>query len=106
MARAGIDPAEAVLFACGGNGGLFAAPVAEQLSIPGVRVFGLGPVLSAFGSAVSDVVHVYERSLGVAAGSGRDAVTAAADDMTAAGRGDLAGEGFGPACAPVYDWAL
>jgi N-methylhydantoinase A/oxoprolinase/acetone carboxylase beta subunit len=96
MARAGIDPAQAVLFAYGGNGGLFAAPVAERLSIPGARVFGLGPVLSAFGSAVSDVVHVYERSLGVAAGPGRDAVTAAAGDMTAAGRRDLAGEGFDP----------
>jgi acetophenone carboxylase len=96
MARAGFDPAQAVLFAYGGNGGLFAAPVAERLSIPAARVFGLGPVLSAFGSAVSDVVHVYERSLGVAAGTGRDAVTAAADDMTAAGRRDLAGEGFDP----------
>jgi len=41
-------------------------------------------------------VHVYERSLGVAAGPGRDAVAAAADDMTAAGRRDLAGEGFDP----------
>jgi N-methylhydantoinase A/oxoprolinase/acetone carboxylase beta subunit len=97
LARAGIDPGEAVLFAYGGNGGLFAAPVAERLSIPGVRVFGLGPVLSAFGSAVSDVVHVYERSLGVAAGQGRDTVIAAADAMTAAGYRDLAGEGFDPA---------
>jgi N-methylhydantoinase A/oxoprolinase/acetone carboxylase beta subunit len=96
ISRAGIDPGEAVLFAYGGNGGLFAAPVAERLSIPGARVFGLGPVLSAFGSAVSDVVHVYERSLGVTAGAGRDAVTAAAGDMTAAGRRDLAGEGFDP----------
>jgi N-methylhydantoinase A/oxoprolinase/acetone carboxylase beta subunit len=96
MARAGIDPGQAVLFAYGGNGGLFAAPVAERLSIPAARVFGLGPVLSAFGSAVSDVVHVYERSLGVPAGAGRDAVTAAADDMTGAGRRDLAGEGFDP----------
>jgi acetophenone carboxylase len=97
MARAGIDPAQAVLFAYGGNGGLFAAPVAERLSIPGARVFGLGPVLSAFGSAVSDVVHVYERSLGVTAGPGHDAVAAAAEAMTAAGRRDLAGEGFDPA---------
>lgn len=97
LARAGIDPGGAVLFAYGGNGGLFAAPVAERLSIPGARIFGLGPVLSAFGSAVSDVVHVYERSLGVTAGQGHDAVVAAADDMTAAGRRDLAGEGFDPA---------
>jgi N-methylhydantoinase A/oxoprolinase/acetone carboxylase beta subunit len=96
LARAGIDPGEAVLFAYGGNGGLFAAPVAERLSIASARVFGLGPVLSAFGSAVSDVMHVYERSLGVAAAPGRDAVVAAAGDMEAAGRRDLAGEGFDP----------
>jgi acetophenone carboxylase len=96
LARAGIDPGEAVLFAYGGNGGLFAAPVAERLSIASARVFGLGPVLSAFGSAVSDIVHVYERSLGVAAAPGRDAVVAAAGDMAAAGRRDLAGEGFDP----------
>jgi N-methylhydantoinase A/oxoprolinase/acetone carboxylase beta subunit len=96
LARAGIDPGEAVLFAYGGNGALFAAPVAERLSIASARVFGLGPVLSAFGSAVSDVVHVYERSLGVTAEPGRDAVVAAAADMAAAGRRDLAGEGFDP----------
>jgi acetophenone carboxylase len=96
MARAGIDPGEAVLFAYGGNGGLFAAPVAERLGIPGARVFGLGPVLSAFGSAVSDVMHVYERSLGLPEAQGRDAVVAAAGDMQAAGWRDLAGEGFDP----------
>jgi N-methylhydantoinase A/oxoprolinase/acetone carboxylase beta subunit len=96
LARAGIDAGEAVLFAYGGNGGLFAGPVAERLGIGGARVFALGPVLSAFGSAVSDVVHVYERSLGVAAGDGRDAVVAAARDMEAAGRRDLAAEGFDP----------
>jgi N-methylhydantoinase A/oxoprolinase/acetone carboxylase beta subunit len=102
LARAGIDPGEAVLFGYGGNGGLFAAPVAERLGIPGARVFGLGPVLSAFGSAVSDVVHVYERNLGVAAAPGRGAVTAAAGDMAAAGRRDLAGEGFDPNEAEVH----
>jgi N-methylhydantoinase A/oxoprolinase/acetone carboxylase beta subunit len=102
VARAGFDPGEAVLFAYGGNGGLFAAPVADRLSIPYARVFGLGPVLSAFGSAVSDVVHVYERSLGVDAGPGRDAVAAAAGEMTAAGRRDLAGEGFDPGEAEVH----
>jgi N-methylhydantoinase A/oxoprolinase/acetone carboxylase beta subunit len=101
LARAGIDPSEAVLFAYGGNGGLFAGPVAERLSIASARVFGLGPVLSAFGSAVSDVMHVYERSLGAAAVEGRDAVIATAGDMEAAGRRDLAGEGFDPDQAEI-----
>ncbi len=57
--------AEAVsLFAYGGNGPLFGALVAERLGIPDVVVFGLSPVFSAFGSAISDVVHVYERGIG------------------------------------------
>jgi len=101
LARAGIDLGEAVLFAYGGNGGLFAGPVAERLGIGSARVFELGPVLSAFGSAVSDVVHVYERSLGVAAVEDHDAVVTAVGDMEAAGRRDLAGEGFDPDRAEI-----
>jgi N-methylhydantoinase A/oxoprolinase/acetone carboxylase beta subunit len=101
LARAGIDPGDAVLFAFGGNGGLFAAPVAERLGIPTARVFALGPVLSAFGSAVSDVVHVHERSLGVGADDGRDAVASAVAALEAAGRRDLAGEGFDPDRAAI-----
>jgi N-methylhydantoinase A/oxoprolinase/acetone carboxylase beta subunit len=95
LARAGIETADVVLFAYGGNGGLFAAPVAERLGITIARVFALGPVLSAFGSAVSDVVHVYERSLGVVA-SDAEAIDAAVEAMKATGRRDLAGEGFDP----------
>ena len=101
LARAGIDPGDAVLFAFGGNGGLFAAPVAERLGIPTARVFALGPVLSAFGSAVSDIVHVHERSLGVGADDGRDAVASAVAGLEAAGRRDLAGEGFDPDRAAI-----
>jgi N-methylhydantoinase A/oxoprolinase/acetone carboxylase beta subunit len=101
LARAGIDLGEAVLFAYGGNGGLFAGPVAERLGIGSARVFELGPVLSAFGSAVSDVMHVYERSLGVAAVEDHDAVVTAVGDMEAAGRRDLAGEGFDPDRAEI-----
>jgi N-methylhydantoinase A/oxoprolinase/acetone carboxylase beta subunit len=101
LARAGIDPGDAVLFAYGGNGGLFAAPVAERLGIESARVFALGPVLSAFGSAVSDVVHVYERSLGLAAGAGRDAIVSTAAGLEATGRRDLAGEGFDPDLAAI-----
>jgi len=101
LARAGIDPGDAVLFAFGGNGGLFAAPVAERLGIPTARVFALGPVLSAFGSAVSDIVHVHERSLGVGADDGRDAVASTVAALEAAGRRDLAGEGFDPDRAAI-----
>jgi acetophenone carboxylase len=51
------------LFAYGGNGGLFAAGVAEKAGLKSVLVFSLGPLFSAFGSSVSDICHVYERSI-------------------------------------------
>src|SRR5205807_2079336 len=96
LAKGGLDPADVTLFAYGGNGSMFAAPVAERLGISTARVFGLGPVFAAFGSSVSDVVHVYERSLG----GGAD-VRAAADDLLATARRDLDAEGFDPDAAII-----
>jgi N-methylhydantoinase A/oxoprolinase/acetone carboxylase beta subunit len=94
LARAGIEPERAALFAYGGNGGLFAAPVAERLGMATAHVFALGPVLSTFGSAVSDVLHVYERTLGMDASD--VAVDQAVTALTENARRDLAGEGFDP----------
>jgi N-methylhydantoinase A/oxoprolinase/acetone carboxylase beta subunit len=54
-------PSNQMLFAFGGNGGLFACGVAERAGIDTVRVFSLGSVFSAFGSSVADICHVYER---------------------------------------------
>ena len=102
LAKADVDPADVTLFAFGGNGSLFAAPVAERLGITTARVFGLGPVLAAFGSSVSDVVHVYERSLVSAAG---DDVRRTAEDMMATARRDLEAEGF-DAGAATFDVEL
>jgi N-methylhydantoinase A/oxoprolinase/acetone carboxylase beta subunit len=99
LARAGVEPGEAALFAYGGNGGLFAAPVAERLGMATAHVFALSPVLSAFGSAVSDVVHVYERTVGVDASDA--AVDQAVTAMTETARRDLAGEGFDPDGAEI-----
>ncbi len=89
--------AEAVsLFAYGGNGPLFGALVAERLGIPDVVVFGLSPVFSAFGSAISDVVHVYERGIGAdivdPGGAGRVAESLGA--LYGLAERDLRGEGF------------
>ena len=64
------------------------------------HVFALSPVLSAFGSSVSDVVHVYERTLGVRA-SDSEAVDAAVAALTETARRDLAGEGFDPDSAEI-----
>jgi N-methylhydantoinase A len=57
------DLSRYTLFAYGGNGGLFAAGVAEKAGLESTLVFSLGPLFSAFGSSVSDICHVYERSI-------------------------------------------
>jgi N-methylhydantoinase A/oxoprolinase/acetone carboxylase beta subunit len=57
------DYSKHALFAYGGNGGLFASGVAERAGIQKVQLFWLGPVFSAFGSSVSDISHVYERTV-------------------------------------------
>ena len=48
------------LFCFGGNGAIFAAAVADRLGIEEAYVFKFGPVLSAFGSSISDISHVHE----------------------------------------------
>jgi len=60
LLEAKLAAKDTTLFAFGGNGPMFAALLAEKLAMPVAYVFDLGPVFSAFGSAISDVVHVYE----------------------------------------------
>lgn len=85
------------LFAYGGNGGLFACGVAERAGIDKVFLFDLGPVFSAFGSSVSDIVHVYEEPVRVSLISGDiAAVNRAIENMRAEGLRDLRGEGIKP----------
>jgi N-methylhydantoinase A/oxoprolinase/acetone carboxylase beta subunit len=89
---------ECTLFAYGGNGGLFACGVAEKAGLDRVQVLSLGPVFSAFGSSVSDISHVYERSLpGVAISD--DAITQVrqiVEEMKAEAVKDMLGEGVRP----------
>lgn len=95
----GADLSAHTLFAYGGNGGLFGAGVAEKAKIARVRVFSLGPVFSAFGSAVSDICHVYERPLAAkdATGSaGFEGMRAAFAEIKAECEKDLLGEGIRP----------
>jgi N-methylhydantoinase A/oxoprolinase/acetone carboxylase beta subunit len=105
LAKTGLDPADVTLFAYGGNGSLFAAQVAERLGIGTARVFGLGPVFAAFGSSVSDVVHVYERSVGVDSSAGADTIRSSVTQLQAVARRDLEAEGF-DAGAASYDIEL
>jgi N-methylhydantoinase A/oxoprolinase/acetone carboxylase beta subunit len=94
----GFDLREQVLFAYGGNGGLFACGVAERAEIGTVYLFGLGPVFSAFGSSVSDISHVYEQSFRLPLRDGKDVapLNRLIEEMRAAGMRDLLGEGIKP----------
>jgi N-methylhydantoinase A/oxoprolinase/acetone carboxylase beta subunit len=85
------------LFAYGGNGGLFACGVADKADLDEVYLFSLGAVFSAFGSSVSDISHVYERSLnGLVSTIDIDRLNYAVDQMKAEARKDMLGEGFEP----------
>jgi N-methylhydantoinase A len=48
------------LFTFGGNGSNFATGVADKLGLREAYVFKWGPVLSAFGSSVSNICHIHE----------------------------------------------
>ena len=88
------EPGEATLYAFGGNGPLLATGVAERLGISRVALFGMGSVLSAFGSAISDVVHVYESAVA----DGADPAALAGQLRERAER-DLKAEGLDPGSA-------
>jgi N-methylhydantoinase A/oxoprolinase/acetone carboxylase beta subunit len=89
--EAGWDPPEVTLYAYGGNGPLFITPVAERLGASTARMFRFGNVYSAYGSAISGVVHVYESAT---SGMARDAVGGRCAELVAESRRDLRGEGF------------
>jgi N-methylhydantoinase A len=97
-AELGRNLAGHALFAYGGNGGLFACGVAEKAGLEQVYFFSLGPVFSAFGSSVSDISHVYERtpritSISDAAGEELNRIL---KDIKAESLRDLLGEGIKP----------
>ena len=91
-------PEESTLFTFGGNGPAFACGVAERLGISQVYVFDLGAVFSAFGSSISDIVHVYEHGLKVSLASveGQREVNEVIERMRTEALHDMKGEGFSP----------
>ena len=99
-AEMGWAPADTTVYAFGGNGPLFATGVAERLGAATVRLFGFGHVLSAYGSAIADVVHVYESAV-----NSTDAARAAAESLADEARRDLTGEGF-DADAATLRWEV
>jgi N-methylhydantoinase A/oxoprolinase/acetone carboxylase beta subunit len=92
------DLSDHVLFAYGGNGGLFACGVAELAGVQEVYLFALGPVFSAFGSSVLDISHVYERSFHMRFRDETDVtpLNRLIEEMRNAGIRDLLGEGIDP----------
>ncbi len=86
------------LFAYGGNGGLFACGVAERASLASVRMFALGPVFSAFGSSISDICHVYERTIPdpVVSEQSLARIRQLLEEIQAEAAKDLLGEGIQP----------
>lgn len=92
LEEAGWETDDWTLFAFGGNGPIFAPGVAEECGTSNVYVFDLGPVFSAFGSSISDIVHVYEHGLSAPLESPQvtDAVTSMRDQALR----DMNGEGI------------
>ena len=85
------------LFAYGGNGPLFAPFLAERMEIATAYVFfDLGPVFSAFGSEISDVVHLYSTTI-----SSPGEREAAIQRLRGRAARDLRGEGFDPGRAEM-----
>ncbi|RAQ94036.1 hydantoinase/oxoprolinase family protein [Thermogemmatispora tikiterensis] len=98
LARMGWWPEDSTLFAFGGNGPIFACSVAERAGIARALVFDLSAVFSAFGSAIADVVHVYEHglNLSLAADEDRHLVCEVIERMRREALHDMRGEGFAP----------
>ena len=93
-AEMGWQPGQATLYAFGGNGPLLATGVAERLGIRTVALFGMGSVLSAFGSAISNVVHVYESAV-----DGAGDAEAVSRTLREQAQRDLKAEGLDPGTA-------
>ena len=98
--EAGWEPSDCTIYAYGGNGPLFVTAVADRLGATKARFFRFGNVYSAYGSAISDVVHVYESALSQA----RELETIGAE-LSASATRDLRGEGFDPTAARL-EWEL
>jgi N-methylhydantoinase A/oxoprolinase/acetone carboxylase beta subunit len=98
--RVGWDPAGVTLYAYGGNGPLFVTAVADRLGARAARFFRFGSVYSAYGSAISDVVHVYESAL---AGTGH--LNRVGAELARQARRDLRGEGLDAGAASM-EWEV
>jgi N-methylhydantoinase A len=93
----GLDPREFACFAYGGMGPVHAAAVAREVGVRSVVVPlpHVAPVWSAFGAAVADVVHVYQRPRRLRMPADPGTMNATFAELEQHGRAVLAEEGFG-----------
>ena len=98
----GRDPRQFTLLAFGGNGPLFAAPIAAELGISKILIPPMPGLFSAFGLLVGDTEHHVSRSLRLRIGANPGADIAAdiarvqhlLDGLTTTGANRLADDGF------------
>jgi N-methylhydantoinase A len=91
----GRDPRDYTLFGFGGNGPLFAATVAEALSIRRIVIPPCPGVFSSFGLLYSEVEHHYARArLGLVQESAPEDITRIVADMEAQALAQLRADGF------------
>ncbi|GLS14426.1 hydantoinase/oxoprolinase family protein [Hydrogenophaga electricum] len=106
LKEGGMQAQGCALFSFGGNGPMFAAFVAEKLGMAPAYAFNLGPVFSAFGSAISDVVHSYERGIDQPWDSASaQALLPLVSTLNTQADRDLRGEGFDPTQAR-FTWEI
>jgi N-methylhydantoinase A len=93
----GHDPREFVLVSFGGAGGMHAADMARQLSIPEVLVPANPGILSAFGMVISDYIQEYVQTILIPAADFSAArAEAAFRELEGRGRQGMLDEGVNP----------
>lgn len=95
--ESGNDPRDFCLFSYGGASGAHCAAFAAQIGIKKIIVPYAGPVFSAYGVALSDVLYSHSRSepIDLAAPNMARSVNATFDDLTARAIADMAASGIG-----------
>ncbi|HZZ50744.1 MAG TPA: hydantoinase/oxoprolinase family protein [Pseudonocardia sp.] len=94
----GLDPTDFVCFAYGGGGPVHAGAYARDVGVKSlvVPMMAVAPLWSAFGAAISDVRHVYQRWENHPMPADPGEVTRVFEDLEAQAGATLTSEGFGP----------
>jgi N-methylhydantoinase A len=102
IASRGLVPADLVLLAYGGCGGLFAGDIAREVGARRAVVPHLAPVLCAFGAATAPLHRERARSVAVRLPAPAGTLEPTLDALRDAVLGDLAVDGVDPASCTVH----